>query len=124
MLGASEGWITMNDNGINGDRVPNDGIFTVELSLRVLFQLVLTRFWCKQPIISSQHLQRQYSLQLKSSEVLPGVSSETLSSSVLIVILVLFSIVAIIAIISLSRRGKQGDNNNDRFGLSSNKLFR
>ena len=52
-----------------------------------------------------------------SSEVLPGVSSETLSTSVLIVILVLFSTVAIIAVISLSRRGKQGDKNNDRFGL-------
>ena len=33
-LGAQTGWVNMNDNGINGDRVPGDGIYSVELSLR------------------------------------------------------------------------------------------
>ena len=33
-LGAQTGWVTMNDNGINGDEVPGDGIYSVELSLR------------------------------------------------------------------------------------------
>ena len=119
MLGASEGWVTMNDNGINGDRVANDGIFTVELSLRstvptgtheVLVQAA-DNFdvpTSPTPVIITVE---------DSSEVLPGVSSETLSTSVLVVILVLFSIVAIIAVISLSRRGNQGDKNNDRFGF-------
>ena len=33
-LAAQTGWVTMNDNGINGDVTPGDGIFSVELSLR------------------------------------------------------------------------------------------
>ena len=33
-LGAQTGWVNMYDNGINGDRVPGDGIYSVELSLR------------------------------------------------------------------------------------------
>ena len=119
MLGASEGWITMNDNGINGDRVANDGIFTVELSLRSTVPTgtheVLVQAADNFDVATSPT--SVFITVEDSSEVLPGVSSETLSSSVLIVVLVLFSIVAIIAIISLSRRGKQGDNNNDRFGF-------
>ena len=112
-------WVQMNDNGINGDRVPNDGIFTVQISLRtstpigtheILVQAI-DNFDVATPVIPISVTVEE------ESGLVPSLDSEQLSASVLVGILIGFTLVAGIAVFVLMRRGKDKDYVNDRFGF-------
>ena len=112
-------WVQMNDNGINGDRVPNDGIFTVQISLRtstpigtheILVQAIDNFDVATAVIPISVTVEEE-------SGLVPSLDSDQLSVSVLIGILIGFTLVAGIAVFVLMRRGKDKDYVNDRFGF-------
>jgi len=118
-LGAQTGWVVMNDNGINGDAFPGDGIYSVELSLRtstpignheILIQAI-DGFDVATPITPVSIIVEE------ESSLVPSLDSDTLSSSVLIVILIGFTMVAGISVFFLMRKGKDKEYLEDRFGF-------
>ncbi len=118
-LSAQTGWVVMNDNGINGDAVPGDGIYSVELSLRtstpigtheILIQAI-DGFDVATPITPVSVI------VVEESSLVPSLDSDTLSSSVLIVILIGFTMVAGISVFFLMRKGKDKEYLEDRFGF-------
>ena len=118
-LSAQTGWVVMNDNGINGDAVPGDGIYSVELSLRtstpigtheILIQAI-DGFDVATPITPVSIIVEE------ESSLVPSLDSDTLSSSVLIVILIGFTMVAGISVFFLMRKGKDKEYLEDRFGF-------
>ena len=109
----------MNDNGINGDAFPGDGIYSVELSLRtstpigtheILIQAI-DSFDVATPITPVSIIVEE------ESSLVSSLDSDTLSSSVLIVILIGFSIVAGITVFFLMRKGRDKEYLEDRFGF-------
>ena len=118
-LSTQTGWVVMNDNGINGDAFPGDGIYSVELSLRtstpigtheILIQAI-DSFDVATPITPVSIIVEE------ESSLVPSLDSDALSSSVLIVILIGFSIVAGISVFFLMRKGKDKEYLEDRFGF-------
>lgn len=118
-LGAQTGWVVMNDNGINGDTFPGDGIYSVELSLRtstpignheILIQAI-DGFDVATPITPVSIIVEE------ESSLVPSLDSDTLSSSVLVVILIGFTMVAGISVFFLMRKGKDKEYLEDRFGF-------
>tara|TARA_B100001540_G_scaffold260789_1_gene239586 strand:+ start:2401 stop:5448 length:3048 start_codon:yes stop_codon:yes gene_type:complete len=118
-LSAQTGWVVMNDNGINGDAFPGDGIYSVELSLRtstpigtheILIQAI-DSFDVATPITPVSIIVEE------ESSLVSSLDSDTLSSSVLIVILIGFSIVAGITVFFLMRKGRDKEYLEDRFGF-------
>ena len=112
-------WVQMNDNGINGDRVPNDGIFTVQISLRTSTPIG-THEILVQAIDNFDVATVVMPISVTVEEetgIIPSLDSEQLSVSVLIGILLAFTIVAVIAVFVLVRRSKDKDYVNDRFGF-------
>jgi hypothetical protein len=112
-------WVQMNDNGINGDRVPNDGIFTVQISLRTSTPIG-THDILVQAIdnfdVATVVMPISVTVE-EESGIIPSLDSEQLSVSVLVGILIAFTLVAGIAVFVLMRRGKDKDYINDRFGF-------
>ncbi|DAC28130.1 MAG TPA: hypothetical protein D7H99_03215, partial [Candidatus Poseidoniales archaeon] len=112
-------WVQMNDNGINGDRVPNDGIFTVQLSLRTSTPIG-THEILVQAIdnfdVATAVMPISVTVE-EESGIIPSLDSEQLSVSVLVGILIAFTLVAGVAVFVLMRRGKDKDYVNDRFGF-------
>ncbi len=118
-LSAQTGWVVMNDNGINGDAVPGDGVYSVELSLRtstpigtheILIQAI-DSFDVATPITPVSIIVEE------ESSLVPSLDSDTLSSSVLIAILIGFTMVAGISVFFLMRKGKDKEYLEDRFGF-------
>ena len=118
-LSAQTGWVVMNDNGINGDAVPGDGIYSVELSLRtstpigtheILIQAI-DGFDVATPITPVSIIVEE------EASLVPSLDSDTLSSSVLIVILIGFTLVAGITVFFLMRKGGDKEYLEDRFGF-------
>ena len=118
-LGVQNEWVLMNDNGINGDRVSNDGIFTVELSIRSstplgtheIFVQAIDEFDVATSIVPvSITVEEQTNL-------LTNVDTDTISSTLLIVVLIGFALVAATAVFVLVRKGRDGDGLSDRFGF-------
>ena len=118
-LSAQTGWVVMNDNGINGDAVPGDGIYSVELSLRtstpigtheILIQAI-DGFDVATPITPVSIIVEE------EASLVPSLDSDTLSSSVLIVILIGFTLVAGITVFFLMRKGRDKEYLEDRFGF-------
>ena len=118
-LGAQTGWVNMNDNGINGDRVPGDGIYSVELSLRPSTPLgtheiqvqAIDNFDVQTSIVPVSIVVEE------ESNIIPSLDSDTISGSVMVIILIGFTVVAAIAVILLMRRGGDKDYLEDRFGF-------
>ena len=118
-LGAQTGWVNMNDNGINGDRVPGDGIYSVELSLRPSTPLgtheiqvqAIDNFDVQTSIVPVSIVVEE------ESNIIPSLDSDTISGSVMVVILIGFTAVAAVAVILLMRRGGDKDYLGDRFGF-------
>ena len=118
-LSAQTGWVVMNDNGINGDAFPGDGIYSVELSLRtstpigtheILIQAI-DSFDVATPITPVSIIVEE------EASLVPSLDSDTLSSSVLIVILIGFTLVAGITVFFLMRKGRDKEYLEDRFGF-------
>ena len=118
-LGAQTGWVTMNDNGINGDVTPGDGIYSVELSLRPSTPLgtheiqiqAIDSFDVATPIVPVSIVVQE------ETNLLPSLDSESISTSVLVVILIGFSIIACVTVFLLMRKGRDKEYIEDRFGF-------
>ena len=118
-LGAQTGWVNMHDNGINGDRVPGDGIYSVELSLRPSTPLgtheiqvqAIDNFDVQTSIVPVSIVVEE------ESNIIPSLDSDTISGSVMVIILIGFTAVAAVAVILLMRRGGDKDYLEDRFGF-------
>ena len=109
----------MNDNGINGDRVPGDGIYSVELSLRPSTPLgtheiqvqAIDNFDVQTSIVPVSIVVEE------ESNIIPSLDSDTISGSVMVIILIGFTVIAAVAVIFLMRRGGDKDYLEDRFGF-------
>ncbi len=118
-LAAQTGWVTMNDNGINGDVTPGDGIFSVELSLRSSTPLgtheiqiqAIDSFDVATPITPVSIIVQE------ESSILPSLDTDSISTTVLLVILLGFAIVAGSSVLFLMRKGKDKEYFEDRFGF-------
>jgi hypothetical protein len=117
-LGTQTTWVSMNDEGINGDRVPGDGIYTVEMSVRQSIPTG-THEVIVQASDSYGEATGYTSINVKLSE--QGASpistdGNFLSDGILIGILVMFGIgVAVMIVISIRNGPKRGDGE-DMFG--------
>ena len=118
-LGAQTGWVTMNDNGINGDVTPGDGIYSVELSLRTSTPLgtheiqiqAIDSFDVATPITPVSIVVQE------ETSVVPSLDSDSISTTVLAVILLGFTIIAGVSVFFLLRKGKDKEYLEDRFGF-------
>lgn len=118
-LGAQTGWVTMNDNGFNGDKTPGDGIYSVELSLRTSTPLgtheiqiqAIDSFDVATPITPVSIVVQE------ETSILPSLDSDSISTTVLVVILIGFTAVAAISVFFLMRKGKDKEYLEDRFGF-------
>lgn len=118
-LGAPSGWVNMNDNGINGDRIAGDGIFSVQLSVRSSTPLGTHEIQI-QAIDSFDVATAIIPVTIVIEEelsIIPSLDSDTISTSVLVIILIGFTIVAGASVLFLARRGKGKDYLDDRFGF-------
>ena len=118
-LGAQTGWVNLNDNGVKGDRIPGDGIYSVELSLRPSTPLGTHEIQI-QAIDSFDVATSVVPVSIVVEEdlsIIPSLDSDTISSSVLVVILLGFTVIAAVSVIFLMRRGKDKDYYDDRFGF-------
>ena len=118
-LGAQTGWVNLNDNGINGDRISGDGIYSVELSLRPSTPLGTHEIQV-QAIDSFDVATAVVPVSVVVEEdlsIIPSLDSNTISSSVLVIILLAFTAIAAVSVIFLMRRGKDKDYYDDRFGF-------
>ena len=118
-IGIQNEWFLMNDDGINGDLVANDGTFTVELSIRsstpvgtheILVQAI-DNFDVPTSVVPVSITVEE------EANLLTNVGSDTISSTILVVVLIIFSLVAAISVIVLIRKGRDGDSVSDRFGF-------
>lgn len=118
-LGTSSTWVMMNDEGLNGDRVSGDGIFTVKMSVRAS-----TPIGTHEVLVQASDLFGEAtgytSIGVTLSEEDTSIISTDgnfLSSGVLVGILILFGIaVAAMIVISIRNGPKRGDGE-DMFGL-------
>ena len=118
-LGTQTGWVTMNDNGINGDATPGDGIYSVELSLRSSTPLGTHEIQI-QAIDSFDVATSVTPVSIvvqEETNILPSLDSDSISTSVLLVILIGFAIVAGSSVLFLMRKGKDKEYFEDRFGF-------
>ena len=118
-LGTQAGWVTMNDNGINGDATPGDGIYSVELSLRSSTPLGTHEIQI-QAIDSFDVATSVTPVSIvvqEETNILPSLDSDSISTSVLLVILIGFAIVAGSSVLFLMRKGKDKEYFEDRFGF-------
>ncbi|DAC29207.1 MAG TPA: hypothetical protein HA327_05555, partial [Candidatus Poseidoniaceae archaeon] len=118
-LGAQTGWVNLNDNGINGDRISGDGIYSVELSLRPSTPLGTHEIQV-QAIDSFDVATAVVPVSIVVEEdlsIIPSLDSDTISSSVLVIILLAFTAIAAVSVIFLMRRGNDKDYHDDRFGF-------
>jgi len=117
-LGTQTTWVSMNDEGINGDRVPGDGIYTVEMSVRQSIPIG-THEVIVQASDSYGEATGYTSINVRLSEEGASVISTDgnfLSDGILIGILVMFGIgVAVMIVISIRNGPKRGDGE-DMFG--------
>jgi hypothetical protein len=109
----------MYDDGTNGDRVANDGIFSVEISLRSSTPLgsheVLIQAVDQYDVISS--LEPMSIAVVDDSNVVPGLDDTSLSTGLLISIFGIL-IIAIIVVSAMLIRNKEDDGSGgDRFGF-------
>ena len=118
-LDAQTGWVNMNDNGINGDRISGDGIYSVELSVRSSTPLGTHEIQI-QAIDSFDVATSVTPVSIIVEEevsIIPSLDSEAISTSVLVIILVVFTVLAGGAVLFLMRRGNDKDYLDDRFGF-------
>ena len=109
----------MNDNGINGDRISGDGIYSVELSVRSSTPLGTHEIQI-QAIDSFDVATSVTPVSIIVEEevsIIPSLDSEAISTSVLVIILVVFTVLAGGAVLFLMRRGNDKDYLDDRFGF-------
>tara|TARA_B100000575_G_scaffold71816_1_gene55863 strand:- start:104 stop:3199 length:3096 start_codon:yes stop_codon:yes gene_type:complete len=118
-LDAQTGWVNMNDNGINGDRIPGDGIYSVELSLRSSIPLgtheiqiqAIDSLNVATPVMPVSIVVEQ------DFDIISNLDSGGLSSTVLIAILIGFTLIAAVAVFFLMRKSGDKDYEQDRFGF-------
>ena len=109
----------MNDNGINGDRIPGDGIYSVELSLRSSIPLgtheiqiqAIDSLNVATPVMPVSIVVEQ------DFDIISNLDSGGLSSTVLIAILIGFTLIAAVAVFFLMRKSGDKDYEQDRFGF-------
>ena len=118
-LGTPSTWVAMNDEGLNGDRVAGDGIFTVEMSLRESIPLGTHEVLVQASDVYGEatgYTSIAVSLQQEDSSVITT-DGNFLTDGILIGILVVFGIgVAAMIVISIRNGPKRGDGK-DMFGL-------
>ena len=118
-LGSNGGWTLMYDDGTNGDRVANDGIFSVEISLRTSTPLgthdILVQAADQYDVVSSSE---SMSITVEEdSNVVPGLDGTSLSTGLLMSIFGIL-IIAIIVVSAILIRNKEDDGSGgDRFGF-------
>jgi len=118
-LGSNGGWTQMYDDGTNGDRVANDGIFSVEISLRTSTPLgthdILVQAADQYDVVSSSE---SMSITVEEdSNVVPGIDGTSLSTGLLMSIFGIL-IIAIIVVSAILIRNKEDDGSGgDRFGF-------
>jgi hypothetical protein len=120
-LGSNGGWALMYDDGTNGDRVANDGIFSVEISLRSSTPLgtheVLIQAADQFDVVSSTE---SMSITVEdNSNVVPGLDDASLSTGLLMSVFGIL-IIAIIVVSAMLIRNKDDDGSGgggDRFGF-------
>ena len=118
-LGSNGGWTQMYDDGTNGDRVANDGIFSVEISLRTSTPLgthdILVQAADQYDVVSSSE---SMSITVEEdSNVVPGIDGTSLSTGLLMGIFGIL-IIAIIVVSAVLIRNKEDDGSGgDRFGF-------
>ena len=118
-LGSNGGWTLMYDDGTNGDRVANDGIFSVEISLRTSTPLgthdILVQAADQYDVVSSSE---SMSITVEEdSNVVPGIDGTSLSTGLLMSIFGIL-IIAIIVVSAILIRNKEDDGSGgDRFGF-------
>ena len=118
-LGSDGGWTIMYDDGTNGDRVANDGNFTVEISLRSSTPIgthdVLIQAADQYDVISGTMLM---SITIDDdSTVVPGLDETSLSTGLLAGVFGIL-VIAIIVVSAMLIRNKDDDGSGgDRFGF-------
>ena len=118
-LGSNGGWTLMYDDGTNGDKVANDGIFSVEISLRTSTPLgthdILVQAADQYDVVSSSE---SMSITVEEdSNVVPGIDGTSLSTGLLMSIFGIL-IIAIIVVSAILIRNKEDDGSGgDRFGF-------
>lgn len=116
---GSNGWALMYDDGTNGDRVANDGIFTVEISVRSSTPLgthdILIQAADNYDVITGQV---PMSITVDDdSNIVPGLDDASMSTGLLIGVFGIL-VVAIIAVSAMLIRNKDEDGpGGDRFGF-------
>jgi len=118
-LGSDGGWTIMRDDGTNGDRVANDGNFTVEISLRsstpegthdILIQAA------DQYDVVSGTIPMSITIEDESA-VIPGLDDTSLSTGVLAGAFGILVIAIIVVSVMLIRNKDDDGSGGDRFGF-------
>ena len=118
-LGNDGVWTTMYDDGTNGDRVANDGNFSVQLSVRSSTPLgtheVLVQAADNYDVVTSQ-VPISITVQDQTS-IVPGLEDASLSTEMLLGIFGIL-VIAIIVVSAMLLRNKDDDDlGGDRFGF-------
>ena len=118
-LGNDGVWTTMYDDGTNGDRVANDGNFSVQLSVRSSTPLgtheVLVQAADNYDVVTSQ-VPISITVEDQTS-IVPGLEDASLSTEMLLGIFGIL-VIAIIVVSAMLLRNKDDDDlGGDRFGF-------
>ena len=118
-LGNDRVWTTMYDDGTNGDRVANDGNFTVQLSIRSSTPLgtheVLVQASDNYDVVTSQ-VPVSITVEDRTS-IVPGLDDTSVSTEMLLGIFSVL-VIAIIVVSAMLLRNKDGEDlGGDRFGF-------
>lgn len=117
-LGTRTTWVAMNDEGLNGDRIAGDGIFTAQMSVRPSIPLG-THEVLVQASDSYGETTGFTSIAISLAEgdsPLITTDGDFLSTGVLIGILALFGLVAAAIVIVSVRNGPKRGDGEDMFG--------
>lgn len=117
-LGTRTIWVAMNDEGLNGDRIAGDGIFTVEMSVRTSIPLG-THEVLVQASDNYGETTSFTSIAISLAEAdspFIGPDNDFLSTGVLMGILAIFGVIAGAIVIISIRNGPKRADGEDMFG--------
>ena len=118
-LTSQDTWQTLYDDGSNGDRVANDGIYTTELHIRASIPLGTHNILIQaSDVYGAVSPTESITVQLsEENQPIAGVSGSLLSTGVMVGVLALFAVgVGVVIVVSIRNRPESEDGK-DRFGF-------